>query len=141
MPGPLPKAERRRRNVSLADEAELAIESAAVAAPDFGDLSRLKHKSREWLVSVVTSAQAEVYQPSDWQRVRDVLQLREALNSLDAGDHSTRLKYASEIRQLEGTLLMTHKERVSAGVKVQAAKVEPAKAGPADDAAIVAGVF
>ncbi|GGM39479.1 hypothetical protein GCM10012275_07940 [Longimycelium tulufanense] len=127
--GPLPKETRRRRNESRRDQAAAEVEELRehlAAAPDFGDVSRLKDRTRQWLVSILRSPQAQMYQPSDWQRVKDLLLLKDAFYSLSLEDHSLRLKYAAEIRQQESSLLMAHADRVRAGLKVRpAARSEP----------------
>ncbi|MCZ0973153.1 hypothetical protein O1L55_20665 [Streptomyces albulus] len=97
-------------------------------------------RTQEYLAAIVTSPQAQMYQPTDWMRVRDLLIMKDMFYR-NQSDPVLSLKLSSEIRQLEAGLLFTHSDRVKAGVKIKPAiKGEVTKTPPSEDD-VLDGVF
>ncbi|MFG3343382.1 hypothetical protein [Glycomyces sp. NPDC048151] len=135
MTHPKPEAGKLGRHRSLAEQA--AVELAATPHYreewDFGDLGRLKHRTRQWLIAVLSSPQAALYQITDIQRIRDLLPLKDAYYS--TSEPELLIKLARTIKPLEDSLLWTHVDRSKVGVKfVPVIEGETAEAG--DDGAV-----
>ncbi|MEU6246423.1 hypothetical protein [Glycomyces sp. NPDC047010] len=136
MTHPKPEDGKLGRHKSLAETA--AVDLAAIPHArsdwDFGDLGRLKHKTRQWLISVMSSPQAALYQVTDIQRIRDLLPLKDAYYAA-SGDPELLIKLARTIKPLEDSLLFSHVDRSKVGIRY-APVIEGEKAEPDDDGAV-----
>jgi hypothetical protein len=135
MTHPAPGGNKMGRHKTLAEQA--AVELAAIPHAredwDFGDLGRLKAKTRQWLISVMSSPQAALYQVTDIQRIRDLLPLKDAYYS--TSEPELLIKLARTIKPLEDSLLFSHVDRSKVGIKY-APVIEGEKAEEEDDGAV-----
>jgi hypothetical protein len=115
---PKPEGGKLGRHQSLAEQAAVELTQIPHRQDwwDFGDLARLKHKTRQWLLAVMSAPQAAVYQVTDIQRVRDLLILKDAFYS--TSEPELLIKLARVIKPLEDSLLFSHVDRSKVGLKI-----------------------
>lgn len=130
MAHPKPQGNKLGRHRSLADQAKVELEAIPHYNPawDFGDLGRLKHKTRQWLIAVLSSPQAALFQSTDVQRIRDLLILKDAFYG--ESDPEMLIKLQRAIKPLEDSLLFSHVDRSKVGIKIQPAEQKPESTDP-----------
>jgi len=119
MTHPKPEGGKLGRHESLAQAAAVELAQAPNYRDewDFGDLGRLKSRTRQWLISVMSAPQAAVYLITDIQRIRDLLPLKDAYYS--TSEPELLIKLARVIKPLEDSLLFSHVDRSKVGLRIQ----------------------
>lgn len=135
MTHPKPEDGKLGRHTTLAQAASVELEAIPHRQDswDFGNLGRLKAKTRQWLIAVLSSPQAALYQVTDIQRIRDLIPLKDAYYG--TSEPELLIKLARTIKPLEDSLLFSHVDRSKVGIKY-APVIEGEKAEEDDDSAV-----
>lgn len=113
--GPIPKRseERRRRNRPTGPDLLRLPTGPTSALPDIAPPDEAWHATaRAWYLSLQKSAQAALYEPSDWAKARYVADL---MSRSLAGPPNAHL--VQGLRQAMASLLTTEGDRRRAGVE------------------------